>query len=85
MLVIAGLTTGTRFTAEQMYEAWNAARDLVDGYYLSISGNDRVPTPSRSCACCRFRTRRLSDPTRLRRACALLPQSELEPVPIYKE
>jgi hypothetical protein len=44
VLVIAGLTTGTAFTVEQMYEAWNSVRGLVDGYYLSISGNDRVPT-----------------------------------------
>jgi hypothetical protein len=44
VLVIAGLTTGTSFTAGQMYAAWNSVRDLVDGYYLSLSGSDRVPT-----------------------------------------
>jgi hypothetical protein len=42
--VIAGLTTGSRNTAAQMYAAWNSVRDSVDGYYLSISGNARVAT-----------------------------------------
>ncbi|MDP9329076.1 MAG: hypothetical protein M3P11_00265 [Actinomycetota bacterium] len=44
VLVIAGLSPKARTTAGQMYEAWNSVRDLVDGYYLSISVNERVPT-----------------------------------------
>jgi hypothetical protein len=45
--VVAGLTTGQVATAEQMYAAWDSVRDIVDGYYLSIGGNDRVPTALR--------------------------------------
>jgi predicted component of type VI protein secretion system len=41
--VIAGLTTGPETSADQMYAAWDAVRDLVDGYYLSISSEERVP------------------------------------------
>jgi hypothetical protein len=44
VMVIAGLSTGVAFSAKQMYASWNSVRDLVDGYYLSITGNDRVPT-----------------------------------------
>jgi len=40
--VIAGLTTGHGFRASQMFAAWSSVRDLVDGYYLSIGGNDRL-------------------------------------------
>jgi hypothetical protein len=40
--VIAGLTTGHRYTAPQMFAAWSSVRDLVDGYYLSIGGNERL-------------------------------------------
>ncbi len=40
--VIAGLTTGHGFRASQMFAAWNSVRDLVDGYYLSIGGDDRL-------------------------------------------
>jgi hypothetical protein len=43
VLVIAGLSTGVAFSAKQMFAAWDSVRDLVDGYYLSITGNDRVP------------------------------------------
>jgi hypothetical protein len=42
--VIAGITTGRSVTAEQMFRAWDSARDVVDGYYLAIIGNDRVTT-----------------------------------------
>jgi hypothetical protein len=42
--VIAALTTGTSLTASQMYGAWAAVRNVVDGYYLSVSGNNRVAT-----------------------------------------
>jgi hypothetical protein len=44
VLVIAGLSTGVAFSGKQMYASWNSVRDLVDGYYLSITGTDRVPT-----------------------------------------
>jgi hypothetical protein len=42
VLVVAGITTGREATASQMYAAWASVRDVVDGYYLSIGGNDRV-------------------------------------------
>jgi hypothetical protein len=42
--VIAGITTGRTSTAEEMFRAWDSVRDVVDGYYLAIIGNDRVPT-----------------------------------------
>jgi hypothetical protein len=42
--VIAGITTGRSSTAEQMFRAWDSVRDVVDGYYLAIIGNDRLPT-----------------------------------------
>jgi hypothetical protein len=45
--VIAGITTGQSFTAEQMFGAWDSVRDVVDGYYLAIIGNERVPTGER--------------------------------------
>jgi hypothetical protein len=45
--VISGLTTGEVATAEQMYAAWDSVRDVVDGFYLSIGGNDRLPTALR--------------------------------------
>jgi len=41
--VIAGLTTGTETSAAQMYAAWDSVRDIVDGYYLSINSEERVP------------------------------------------
>jgi hypothetical protein len=40
--VIAGITTGRGFTPAQMFDAWSAVRDVVDGYYLSIAGNERL-------------------------------------------
>jgi hypothetical protein len=45
--VIVGLTTGLSSTAEQMFRAWDSVRDLVDGYYLAIIGNERVPVALR--------------------------------------
>jgi hypothetical protein len=42
--VIAGLTTGRSFTPAQMFAAWSSVRNIVDGYYLSISGNERWQT-----------------------------------------
>lgn len=41
--VIAGLTT-FRATPEQMFQAWSAVRDVVDGYYLSIRDDREVGT-----------------------------------------
>ena len=35
--VIAGLVAGPNTSAAQMYAAWSSVRDIVDGYYLSIS------------------------------------------------
>ena len=41
--VIAGLSARAGVTPEQLYAAWDATRDVVDGYYLSIQDNDHVP------------------------------------------
>jgi hypothetical protein len=41
--VIAGLTTA-HASPSQMFEAWQAARDVVDGYYLSIRDDREVAT-----------------------------------------
>ena len=41
--VIAGLSVRAATSPDQLYAAWNAVRDLVDGYYLSIQDNDHVP------------------------------------------
>ena len=42
--VVAGLTTGSAFTAAQMFAAWDSVRNLVDGYYLSMPGDERSAT-----------------------------------------
>ena len=41
--VIAGLTT-THASPAQMVDAWSSVRDVVDGYYLSIRGDQGVGT-----------------------------------------
>lgn len=40
--ILAEISTGTSFSASQMYAAWASVRDIVDGYYLSITGDDKV-------------------------------------------
>ena len=40
--VIAGLSARAGVTSAQLFAAWDAARDVVDGYYLSIQDNDHV-------------------------------------------
>ena len=40
--VIAGLSARAGITPEQLFAAWEAVRDVVDGYYLSIQDDDHV-------------------------------------------
>jgi hypothetical protein len=40
--VIAGLSARAGVTPAQLFAAWDAVRDVVDGYYLSIQDNDHV-------------------------------------------
>jgi hypothetical protein len=45
--VIAGLSIRPGEDAETVFAAWSAVRDVVDGYYLSIAGNEHVPEARR--------------------------------------
>jgi len=40
--VISGLTANGA-SARQMYAAWDSVRDVVDGFYLAVGSNGRIP------------------------------------------